>query len=165
MSKDKLNFDFNYNSNETNNLQNQLKNKDKISIDDLRRIALWKIDRVLEIPDSTLEKLNLLFNKANLKHDDEITIEVINELTKCKGIGFPMLSAILKFLRPEVFPIIDVRAYRALYGKKIYYSQYNINIYFDYIKKVYEIRDKLNIDLDKVDEQLYEFDKENNGNI
>ncbi len=165
IKKDKLDFRFDYNSKETQNLKEQLEKKEKVTVDDLRRITLWKLDRVLEISDDALKNLNTLFKTPNLKYTDDITKNVINELTKCKGIGFPMLSAILKFLRPEIFPIIDVRAYRALYGKKITQYQYTIKVYMDYIEKIYQIKEALNIELDKIDEQLYMFDKKNNGKI
>ena len=76
-----------------------------------------------------------------------------------------MASSILKFLRPDIFPIIDVRAYRAIYGKKIYSSQNTIEKYIDYVKKINVISKSLDIDLNEVDEQLYCFDKEHNGKI
>ena len=76
-----------------------------------------------------------------------------------------MASSILKFIRPDIFPIIDVRAYRALTGKKIYSSQYNIDLYVKYVEQLKEYADKLNRPLSEMDEQLYEFDKEHNGKI
>jgi hypothetical protein len=120
IKKDNLDFDFNYNSDETKNIQQQFSKKERIEIDDLRRVALWKINRVLEISDDTLEKLNSIKNKIDLKSDDKDSISVIKSLSQSQGIVFPLLSAILKFLRPDIYPIIDVRAYRALYGKKLY---------------------------------------------
>ena len=58
-----------------------------------------------------------------------------------------------------------MRAYRALYGKKIYYGQYSLEIYINYAKRIYAIRDKFNLPLSEVDERLYEFDKKYNGKI
>lgn len=75
----------------------------------------------------------------------------------------PLASTILKFLRPDVFPIIDVRAYRALFDKKIY--TYTYDKYIEYCKEIYKIRDIKGIKLSEVDEQLYMFDKDKNGKI
>ncbi|MFP4402379.1 MAG: hypothetical protein ACLFPL_04050 [Candidatus Nanoarchaeia archaeon] len=162
--KHKIHFE--YNIQETQKLRELFENKKKeITINDLRRISLWKLDRVLEIDENTLEKINVIFNKEDLKFNDKIVIELIEELKNSKGVGFPMLSSFLKFIRPDLFPIIDIRAYRALYGKKIYSSQYSIEKYFNYIEKVYEIRDSLNLKLYEVDEKLYCFDRDNNGKI
>lgn len=163
--EDKLNFKFEYNLDETQKLRDKFSARDKITIDDLRRVALWKINRVLDVPEDLLEKLNELALRDDLKYNDDFSRDIINSLVKCRGVGFPMVSSILKFIRPDIYPIIDVRAYRALYGKGITYSGYNVDIYFDYISKVYEIREKLDLELHEVDEQLYMFDKENNGKI
>lgn len=76
-----------------------------------------------------------------------------------------MASAILKFIKPTVFPIIDVRAYRALTGKKPYYATYSYEKYIDYAEKVSEISKKLNRPLKEIDEQLYCYDQKHNGEI
>lgn len=162
--KEKLHFE--YNIEETQRLREKFENKYKeISIQDLREISLWKLDRVLEIEEETLKKINEIYKKENLKHDDEIVRRLIEELVNSKGVGFPMMSSFLKFLRSDIFPIIDIRAYRALYGKKIYSSQYTIEKYFDYIEKVYKIQEETGLELFEVDEQLYCFDKNENGKI
>lgn len=163
--EDKLNFKFEYNLDETQKLRDKFSSRDKITIDDLRRVALWKINRVLDVPEDLLENLNELALRDDLKYNDDFSRDIINSLVKCRGVGFPMVSSILKFIRPDIYPIIDVRAYRALYGKGITYSGYNVDIYFDYISKVYEIRENLDLELHEVDEQLYMFDKENDGRI
>ena len=95
----------------------------------------------------------------------DIAKNILNKLVSSRGIGFPMASAILKFTRPDIFPIIDVRAYRALTGKKIYYSQYTIDLYIKYVEQLKIYANKLNIPLSEMDEQLYEFDKEHNKKI
>ena len=159
-------FKFEYNNDETKKIKERFSDKNKkISLDDLRRVSLWKLNRVLDIEDKTIEKINIIRLKEDLKYNENIVIEIINELKKSSGVGFPMLSSFLKFLRPDIFPIIDIRAYRALYGKKIIYGQYSIEKYFDYIKKVYEIQEKTGLELYQVDEQLYCFDRDYNGKI
>ena len=168
INKDKLNYNFDYNINETNSLKNlfsEIRTNKSLSVDDIRRVALWKIDRVLGISEDLVKKLDDLAKNNSVNIFDKDVKNIINELTSSQGIGFPMASAILKFLRPDVFPIIDVRAYRVIFGKKLSYSQYSIEKYYNYVKEIYLIRDKLKLPLEQIDEQLYEFDKKHNGKI
>ena len=161
-----LNYNFNYNPQETEALR--ALDYARLSINDIRRIALWKIARVVNIPDDILEALrNLVGENFNIGENDidQKTTAILNQLVGCNGIGYPMASAILKFIRPDIFPIIDVRAYRALTGTKIRPYQYNATLYCDYARKLRRIARDLNRELSTIDEQLYCFDKEKNGAI
>jgi hypothetical protein len=159
----KLDFHFNYNMVETSALHELLNNDDAVTLDKLRRASLWKLNRILHIPEITINKLQQLAVKENLCIEDAEVEEIINDLMDCPGVGMPMASTFLKFLRPDIFPITDVRAYRALFGKKI--NSYSYNIYRDYVKRIYEISDIKGLNLSAIDEQLYCFDKEHNGKI
>lgn len=163
--QDALDFTFSYNDKETAELHAKLNGSTSITEDDLRRVSLWKSDRVLSVSKQTLEKLNELSAKSDVRLKDELVKEVIENLVISQGIGFPMASAILKFIKPNVFPIIDVRAYRALTGKKPYYATYSYEKYIDYAEKVSEISKKLKRPLKEIDEQLYCYDQEHNGAI
>lgn len=164
-TEDSLNYDFSYNSDETKELHKIFNNKSDMSINDLRRIYLWKLDRVVNISDETILKLNLISTKTDLTIEDDLVKDLIKALVESNGVGYPMASAFLKFIRPDIFPIIDIRAYRALTGKKICYSSYKFELYVDYVKKLMDIAKKYNRPLSEIDEQLYCFDKENNKNI
>ena len=74
-------------------------------------------------------------------------------------------SGILKFIKPDIFPIIDVRAYRALTGEKPYYSTYTYEKYVGYAKSLAKEAIRLGRPLREMDEQLYCFDQECNGRI
>lgn len=119
IDKDGLNYKIDFNLEETKALRSELSGK-VFTIDDIRRVALWKLDRVIEIPENVLCKLTDLVSRKDLEIDDPICKEVFELLigAQCRGMRAPMASTILKFLRPDVFPIIDVRAYRVLYGVK-----------------------------------------------
>lgn len=132
---------------------------------DLRRVSLWKSGRVLSVSKETLDKLNELSGQENVLLTDPLVKEVIEKLVLSQGIGFPMASAILKFIKPSVFPIIDVRAYRALTGNKPSYATYSYEKYINYAEKLTELSRKLNRPLNEIDEQLYCYDQENNGKI
>jgi thermostable 8-oxoguanine DNA glycosylase len=66
-----------------------------------------------------------------------------------------MASAILKFIHPAAFPIIDVRAYRALTGKRLRTHHYSTQLYLEYVDELMKIADARQMDLARVDEQLY----------
>ena len=165
VATDALDYSFSYNTDETAALHQLMNEASTITIDHLRRISLWKLNRVMHVSDALLQKLLQLSQNKTLHIDDAIAREVIEDLSESQGIGFPMASSILKFIRPDVFPIIDVRAYRALHGRKIYYASYTYEKYIEYAKQLIEIAALKKIPLKEVDEQLYCFDVENNGKI
>ena len=166
---DTLDLLYNYNPEETKSLTEAANGNIQIDLNLLRRIALWKLDRVLDVPDKTIQQLQTIAKKDDLRVDSAETRSLIGELIDCPGIGLPMASTILKFLRPDVFPIIDVRACRALYGKKVYFNQRsderNIELYISYAAEIRRISDNLKRPLREIDEQLYQFDKDRNGTI
>lgn len=162
---DELNFNFSYNDSETATLHAEINHNTLININDLRRISLWKINRVIGVSDEALDLLRRIAGSQSLKIDDDIVEQAINALVNSQGIGFPMASAILKFINPDVFPIIDIRAYRALTGKKLNYSTYSYSVYIEYVKSLMEIAVATRRPLREIDEQLYCFDKKINGKI
>jgi thermostable 8-oxoguanine DNA glycosylase len=162
---DTLNYKFSYNDRETTALHSALNHNDLVDLSDLRRVSLWKLDRVLSVSDETLKKLRALAKAKDLKVDDDRSRETIELLVGSAGVGFPMASAILKFIRPDVFRIIDVRAYRALTGTKPYYSTYSFARYVKYAKALAEIAERTGLPLRDIDEQLYCFDEKLNGKI
>ena len=119
----------------------------------------------MSVPDETLQKLVELSNNKNVRIDDNSVKVVLECLVESQGIGFPMASAILKFINPGIFPIIDVRAYRALTGEKPDSSTYSYKKYIAYSKELAKIADSTERPLREIDEQLYCFDKKQNGKI
>ncbi|SIO67986.1 hypothetical protein SAMN05444172_4688 [Burkholderia sp. GAS332] len=163
--QDVLDFKFSYNDQETAELHARLNGSTTITEHDLRRVSLWKSDRVLCVSDETLANLNELSTVEGLTLTDNRVKDVIDDLVLSQGIGFPMASAILKFIKPTLFPIIDVRAYRALTGVQPSYSTYSYDKYISYAEKVTDVARKLNRPLREIDEQLYCYDKQHNGKI
>lgn len=165
VSRDSLEYEYDYNPEETRALRKRLQRKQHPTIDDLRRVALWKIDRVLNVPESLLADLGALARRRKINRRDGKTGEQIEALVRCGGIHYPMASAILKFLRPDVFPIIDVRAYRALTGRKLSRKTYSLQRYLDYADELERLAVRLERPLSEIDEQLYKFDQEKNDRI
>ncbi|VAW47418.1 hypothetical protein MNBD_GAMMA02-1416 [hydrothermal vent metagenome] len=158
-----MNFKFEYNTEETLVLRSQ--SFENVSIDDLRSMALWKLSRIINVPDELLENLSCLAQNKDCLVDSQDTILILDELVSCDGVGHPMASTFLKFIRPDAFPIIDVRAYRTLTGKRLRYNQYSTKLHIDYALELHKIAESLDLALASVDEQLYCYDKEHNGKI
>jgi hypothetical protein len=161
---DSFGYEFAYNIDETSSLHRLLNRNPKPTIDDLRRVSLWKIDRVLHIEEDTLKLLGSLAG-ADINVESPLSKDCLLRLVDCQGIGYPMASAILKFLRPDIFPIIDARAYRAIYGRRLAYSSYTLERYLDYALKIQDLAIQMRVELREVDEQLYCFDKVQNGKL
>lgn len=160
-----LNYDFDYNTDETNALNELLNGNTEVDACSIRRIALWKLDRVVSIPDELIADLRDLAGDEALTIDDPQVIRILDSLVNCDGVWYPMASSFFKFLRPDIFPIIDVRAYRALTDKKLYRGAYNGDLYIEYTHALMAIAEEQNLELWEVDQQLYCFDLENNGRI
>ena len=165
VEEDHFDYDFQYNLDEKKIIKDNIGQQTSINIDDLRRIALWKYDRIIDVDDEFLIQLYSVVSGEKVSIDDLDVQKIINDLVACTGIGYPLASTILKFINPQVFPIIDVRAYRAVFGKRIYSSQHSLMRYVEYTRKLYEISSSLGIPLEEVDEKLYVYDKIFNGKL
>lgn len=163
--EDTLSYSFSYNHAETVDLHGALNYNELVGLNDLRRASLWKLNRVLSISSETLEQLRALAKAKDLQVNDDRTIKAVQMLVASDGVGFPMASTFLKFVRPDVFPIIDVRAYRALTGTKPVPSTYSVAGYVEYAEALAEIALRTGRPLRDIDEQLYCFDKQFNGSI
>ena len=158
-------YSFTYNERETKLINNYVDSGGNIDIYFLRRVALWKMDRVLEISDDVIHLLSKIAGNKTVSIKDTIIRDVIERLVNSMGVGYPLASTILKFINPKVFPIIDVRAYRAAFGIKLYSSTYTFEKYIEYAEYVKKISELKKIPFNEVDEQLYAWDKKNNEKI
>lgn len=165
IKNDVLDYPFESKQEETAALRSLMTGNASLSIDDLRRVAFWKLDRVINVPDSVIHHLQHLANEKDLTADSDDSRKALESPVDCEGVGFPMASAFLKFLRPDIFPIIDVRAYRALTGTRLRHHSYSVGLYLDYARRVREIANALGKKLYEIDEQLYCFDRNHNGAI
>ena len=139
----------------------------KLSKEDIHKITLWKLNRFPSISDETLKKLNSLESKGPI--DREKTRDVLKALISSDGVRLPMASTYLRFFNPNVYQIIDARAYRAAfdYKKQTDYNKVNvdesIDIYFIYLDKLKEIANKgyhgLKVYFQDLDRFLYDIDK------
>ena len=112
--------------------------------DIINEIVLWKMNRR---PQVTEELIDAIFSLKEIKTplqalEDEKTAQVIEKLLQTKGMQLPMASTVLHFYYPEVFPIIDQRAYRELYAMDYPKTMTKIpmltELYLKYIKDCWE---------------------------
>lgn len=154
---------FTYNKEETEALKILSEQKADINDDLINRIKLWKIGRRVSVGRDVIKDMEKLRDDSDLCIDSLLSKEVMLALVKQHGIGYPVASAILKFLRPDVFPIIDVRAYRALYGFTLDQTSYSWCMYLHYVhelKRIYSHEQHENLDFRDIDEKLYCYDKQ-----
>ena len=167
---------FPFNKKETAKLKKRMKKKSAIDMDDIRRIVLWKLNRTVDFgdkEDAIIKKLRRLAKKPPLaiqdplieELQDPLIKETFADLVESKGIGYPVASAILKMIRPDIFPIIDRRAYRALTGDDFKAASCDYNQYMKYRKCLVKLAKRLKRPLSEMDEQLYMFDKEKNPKL
>lgn len=134
----------------------------------INEIALWKVNRYYKLPNNLLSQLNQLQGFAPGEHRN--AIEVLNGLLDINGVDIAMASTILRFRNPEVFQIIDKRAYRVVYGEalKLYHTTAKakkVNTYFDYLDKLIDIAKRRSVSFTQLDRILYQLDINLNSTI
>jgi hypothetical protein len=108
---------YNYGGELTKRLDD-LKSSD-LDIRTLYEIILWKVNRFPEIDSEILEEVKALGDLSpNQDKSYEQAKPVLEKLLRIKGFRLPMASTLLRFINPNVFQIIDVRANRVIYGKR-----------------------------------------------
>lgn len=89
--------------------------------DIINSIVLWKVNRQVNIGMDLfcrIREFNLTDARDLNKREPEIR-EIVHLLLQVKGVRIAMASTFLKMFYPDVFPIIDQRAYRELYGEEL----------------------------------------------
>ena len=137
--------------------------------DIINEIVLWKINRRPQVEEELIDALyELEFIKTPMEAaESELTARVVELLLCSKGMQFPMASTVLHFYFPEIYPIIDQRAYRELYDGEDYPKntvkvEALVNLYIKYIADCYSYRQERcpEIPFSKIDKVLYQLDKD-----
>jgi len=135
--------------------------------DIINMIALWKINREIEIDPETIEYINAIAKTVKSPKEALTNPDVkdcLEQMLNLRGIRLPMASAILHFYQPNAFPIIDERSYRQIFGQEPK-SKIKIEEYLNYIKKCIELSNKYGIPFDKIDKILYQKDKDEKNKL
>lgn len=175
-------------------IQNASFTNEQENADIINSIVLWKINRQVTIDNALIMNIRNFSKKltsikdiiGNNGNKDELK-KLLTEMLKCHGIRIAMASTILKMFNPNVFPIIDQRAYRAVSvllsvwpnvfpindqqayrdatqnDLKVGNVDKDVENYIDYIGQVEKCRKKNcpKIEFSKMDAFLYQIDIEN----
>ena len=124
----------------------------------INEIVLWKVNRYASLSPYCLQLLNKI-DKESLIIDRSLTKIVLFELLQQKGVRLAMASTILRFRNPNVYQIIDQRAFRFLTGKNLDYPERDLNqqlnYYLEYLDKLSEACKEFKMDFKLSDRILY----------
>ncbi len=155
---DTAKFEYDYQDNLTEKLDKISGNFDQTIID---QIVLWKVNRYAELDNKTLTLLNKI-NKTDTVIDLQFTVELLKNLLNTNGIRLPMASTILRFKNPNIYQIIDQRAFRLINKKelKIPHNQSEqIKLYLNYLSTLRDVCNQEGFDFSNADRVLYWADK------
>lgn len=112
-------FDWSQENEKTKKLRLRIKKQSKhgyLVKSDLEEICRWKAARIIRIircnRENKIKKITL--SVLRTKNDRE----KISSLIKLKGVGVPMASAILMFINPTQYGVIDKRVWEVLFKLK-----------------------------------------------
>ena len=150
------------------------KTKSQFNQELLNEIVLWKVNRYTLFNSTLINEINTISSWKVL--NKEKTRKILTSLLKTKGVQLAMASTILRFRNPNIFQIIDQRAYRVITGDPLKLSQIKetsrgttinkqIDVYIEYLEEIREKCKKLDVDFDDADRVLYIIDKNINKSV
>ncbi len=129
----------------------------------LNEIVLWKVNRYAEFDEALIQKLNQI-KRSDVEINLPLTKEILRLLLakEQRGVQLPLASTILRFKNPEIYQIIDQRAYRFLYGKTLKCSsivEKQIDMYLKYLSDLHKVAATYDIAFCDTDRILYNLDR------
>jgi hypothetical protein len=157
-------------------LDEKTKNLDtKVDQNYLNEIVLWKVNRYAAFNKEAILLLNRIKEENAEEINLDLTKEVLSSVLKTPGVQLPMASTILRFMNPKIYQIYDQRVGRFIEFKNPHggiQSAKNENLiaktidfYLNYLKRLREISEEINIEFELLDRVLYIADKEENKDI
>lgn len=132
----------------------------------INEIVLWKVNRYSEIDEETRNLLNQITEETD-KLDVEFTRILLKKMLALPGIRLPMASTILRFKNPNIYQIIDQRAYRFLNGEELksFFSNIDLQVkyYLDYLVELRMKCEEYAIPFEIADQIFYQLDKKANS--
>ncbi|MCL6259236.1 hypothetical protein M3O96_09065 [Aquiflexum sp. TKW24L] len=163
--EDLFDFDYNYQAELTNKLDEVKSDFDQ---DIINEIVLWKVNRYSSISSETLRLINEIKNTDTVL-DKDLTRKILKSLLESKGVRLAMASTILRFKNPKIYQIIDQRVYRFITGQEFKYSitdiDGQIDLYLNYLEILKERCEKYQIDYEMSDRIIYQMDKKYNKDL
>jgi hypothetical protein len=137
----------------------------------INEIILWKVNRYAVLDNKTLSLLNSIGSEGG-ELNVTLTEEILGNMLKTKGIRLPIASTILRFKNPNIYQIIDQRAYRYLYGEELSLQpptnkniDSQIQLYIRYLKDLKDVPTKTGWDFTMLDRILYSKDIKHNPGL
>lgn len=145
----------------------------------INEIVLWKVNRYAELSQDTLEAVDAVKTLKRGQHLSEIGLKALDALLRTKGVDLAMASTILRFRNPEVFQIIDKRAYRTVLGKKLKlptntpkkaetiakHIKLKVEVYEEYMQEIAPLVFSKALRFKDMDRALYVYDKNINVSL
>lgn len=137
------------------------------SQEDVEWIIEWKVGKAFEKPvlryfrnnDETVIRDNI----ERAVHESNIRTKV-ESLTSLSGVGVPVASAILLFMNPDRFTVIDERAWRVLYETGYLPQELSddptVEEYLMYLGACWALANEYDVSLRTLDMALWAFDTE-----
>jgi hypothetical protein len=142
----------------TNDLDN-IPSDQPFTITDIFKIVLWKLNRFVDLGDA-LARLNDIGHLENGQHRE--AQQLLCSLLSCRGIRLPMASTILRFRKPDVFQVVDERAYRMAMERDLKLSAVpatDCKTYFEYLDVLNAlVEEEHNLRFQDLDRALYQID-------
>ena len=130
-------------------LRGEVRRDKQLTHDQLKKLVRWKLPRQLgnikkNCEDCVVKKTSAAFGTKNIQAS-------IDHLSKLKGIGMSIGSAILHFFHEDNFPIFDQHALRAV-GK-----EYDECLWKYYVYYCRDIAKESNVSMRTLDRALFRF--------
>lgn len=144
---------------------------EQVGQDILNGIVTWKTNRRIYVDPSIIKNIKELSSKLKNVIDIDSSYEDIGiiweSLIKSPGVRAAMASTILHMFMPNVFLIIDQRAYREIYEGKKMPSKISFDDYVKYLKDVekYRLNNCPQIEFKEMDKVLFQIDKEKGNSV
>lgn len=159
-----IEYEFNYQKDLTEYLDSYEDDFNQSTID---KIVLWKTNRYAELDKVSIDLLNRI--KTNSKKINiELTKDILTKLLNTKGIRLAMASTILRFKNPNIYQIIDQRAFRIINKEELIIPsriEEQINLYLKYLDDLNFISKEYDLEFKILDRFLYTLDKKHNKDI
>ena len=121
-------------------------------------ICNWKSPRSLQlVKQNTSNKIKSITKSVITSKDEGF---VIKQLIKLKGVSIAMASALLMFLNPKKYPVIDIRVWQVLYELNLVTSNtsgksLSINNWITYLDIIKEKAKEYNTTARKIEKAIF----------
>ena len=153
-----------YNKGDEEELRKKFQENNFITKQDLTKIIKWKFQgrlmgrqkRILNLLNDAEESFIEEISKSALKSkDDEIRLKLFSSI---KGVGNALSSVILTFYDPQNYGVLDIHAWRGLFGKEPKDIFSNPRQAIKFFKKLKEISSETGLSCRDIEKAIFKKD-------